>query len=87
LLAARTLARPHAPSPLAHAQERIRSGKELAAAKKLEDGLALRRNVEQRQREKEEEQRAKDAIRVKLGGWPGRAGPGWSWGWRGWRES
>ncbi|KAK9803636.1 hypothetical protein WJX72_007545 [[Myrmecia] bisecta] len=47
-------------------QERIRSGKELLAAKRLEDELRLKRNVEERRREKEEEARARGRIRQKL---------------------
>lgn len=37
------------------------------AAKKLEDDLRLKRNLEERKREKEEEARAKEKIRLKLG--------------------
>lgn len=47
-------------------QERVRSGKELLAAKKLEQEGALRRNVEDRAREKREEQKARERIRAKL---------------------
>jgi len=47
-------------------QERIRSGKELTEAKRLEDELSLKRNVEQRRAEKEEMDRARAAIRVKI---------------------
>ena len=47
-------------------QERIRSGKELVEAKKLEDELSLKRNIEQRRAEKEEMDRARAAIRVKI---------------------
>lgn len=47
-------------------QERIRSGKELTEAKKLEDELSLKRNIEQRRAEKEEMDRARAAIRVKI---------------------
>ena len=48
-------------------KERIRSGKELLEAKRKEDDLKLKRNLEARRIEKEEEQRARDKIRVKLG--------------------
>lgn len=48
-------------------KERIRSGKELLEAKRKEDDLKLKRNLEMRRIEKEEEQRARDRIRVKLG--------------------
>lgn len=48
-------------------KERIRSGKELLEAKRKEDDLKLKRNLELRRIEKEEEQRARDRIRVKLG--------------------
>eukprot|EP00197_Chlamydomonas_leiostraca_P003967 CAMPEP_0202869798 /NCGR_PEP_ID=MMETSP1391-20130828/13304_1 /ASSEMBLY_ACC=CAM_ASM_000867 /TAXON_ID=1034604 /ORGANISM="Chlamydomonas leiostraca, Strain SAG 11-49" /LENGTH=316 /DNA_ID=CAMNT_0049550181 /DNA_START=6 /DNA_END=956 /DNA_ORIENTATION=- len=47
-------------------RERIRAGKELLAAKKKEDEGAMKRMVEQRQREKEEEARAKEKIRKQL---------------------
>lgn len=47
-------------------KERIRSGKELLEAKRKEDDLKLKRNLELRRIEKEEEQRARDRIRVKL---------------------
>lgn len=47
-------------------QERIRSGKELLEAKKLEDELSLKRNAEQRAAEKAEMDRARAAIRVKI---------------------
>lgn len=48
-------------------KERIRAGKELLEAKRKEDDLKLKRNLEMRRIEKEEEQRARDRIRVKLG--------------------
>lgn len=48
-------------------KERIRAGKELLEAKRKEDDLKLKRNLELRRIEKEEEQRARDRIRVKLG--------------------
>lgn len=48
-------------------KERIRAGKELLEAKRKEDDLKLKRNLEARRIEKEEEQRARDKIRVKLG--------------------
>lgn len=48
-------------------KERIRSGKELLEAKRKEDDLQLKRNLELRRIEKAEEQRARDKIRVKLG--------------------
>ena len=48
-------------------KERIRSGKELLEAKRKEDDLKLKRNLELRRIEKEEEARARDKIRVKLG--------------------
>ena len=48
-------------------KERIQSGKELLEAKRKEDDLKLKRNLELRRIEKEEEQRARDRIRVKLG--------------------
>ncbi|KAL3157720.1 hypothetical protein ABBQ32_012149 [Trebouxia sp. C0010 RCD-2024] len=47
-------------------KERIRAGKELLEAKRKEDDLKLKRNLEMRRIEKEEEQRARDRIRVKL---------------------
>lgn len=47
-------------------QERVRSGKELLAAKKLEEEGVFRRNVEDRAREKKEEQKARERIRAKL---------------------
>ena len=48
-------------------RDRIRYGKELQAAKREEDSLALKRNLEARRIEKEEERRAREKIRVKLG--------------------
>ena len=48
-------------------KERIRSGKELLEAKRKEDDLKLKRNLELRRIEKEEEARAREKIRVKLG--------------------
>ena len=48
-------------------KERIRAGKELLEAKRKEDDLKLKRNLEARRIEKEEEQRARDKIRLKLG--------------------
>ncbi len=48
-------------------KDRIRYGKELQAAKREEDSLALKRNLEARRIEKEEERKARDKIRVKLG--------------------
>ena len=48
-------------------KERIRAGKELLEAKRKEDDLKLKRNLEMRRIEKAEEQRARDKIRVKLG--------------------
>ena len=48
-------------------QERIRSGKEMAAAKRQEEDLRLKRNLELRRIEKEEEERARARIRAKLG--------------------
>jgi hypothetical protein len=48
-------------------QERVRSGKELLAAKRQEDDLKLKRNLELRRIEKEEEARARERIKVKLG--------------------
>ena len=50
--------------------ERIRAGKELLQAKRLEDELRLKRNLEERQREKAEVARAKEKIRIKLGSSP-----------------
>ena len=50
-------------------QERIRSGKEMAAAKRQEEDLRLKRNLELRRIEKEEEDRARARIRAKLGEW------------------
>ena len=47
-------------------QERIRSGKELLKAKKLEEELQLKRNLEARRIEKEEAARAKARINEKL---------------------
>lgn len=46
--------------------ERIRAGKELVEAKKLEEELSLKRNAEQRAAEKDEMDRARAAIRVKI---------------------
>ena len=51
-------------------KERIRSGKELGAAKRLEEELQLKRNLEARRIEKEEEQRAREKIKAKLGAFP-----------------
>ncbi len=51
-------------------KDRIRYGKELQAAKREEDALALKRNLEARRIEKEEERKARDKIRVKLGAQP-----------------
>ena len=48
-------------------KDRIRYGKELQAAKREEDALALKRNLEARRIEKEEERRAREKIRLKLG--------------------
>lgn len=53
-------------------KERIRSGKELGAAKRLEEELQLKRNLEARRIEKEEEQRAREKIKAKLGAPPSR---------------
>eukprot|EP00884_Botryococcus_braunii_P020187 jgi/Botrbrau1/6852/Bobra.152_2s0012.1 len=47
-------------------QERVRAGKELLAAKRQEDDLKLKRNLELRRIEKEEEARARERIRQKL---------------------
>lgn len=47
-------------------KERVRSGKELLAAKRVEEDQERRRNIAWRQREKEEEARAREKIRVKL---------------------
>ena len=47
-------------------QERIRSGKELTEAKKLEDELSLKRNIEQRRAEKEEMDRARARSESRL---------------------
>ena len=47
-------------------QERIRSGKELLAAKKLEDDLTLKRNAEARAAEKKEMDSAREKIRLKI---------------------
>ena len=48
-------------------KDRIRYGKELQAAKREEDALALKRNLEARRIEKEEERKAREKIRMKLG--------------------
>lgn len=48
-------------------QERVRFGKEIQAAQKLESDLQLKRNMDARRIEKEETARAKEKIRVKLG--------------------
>ena len=48
-------------------KDRIRYGKELQVAKREEDALALKRNLEARRIEKEEERRAREKIRLKLG--------------------
>ena len=47
-------------------KERIRSGKELLAAKRVEEDQERRRNIDWRRREKEEEARAREKIRLKL---------------------
>lgn len=47
-------------------RERIRMSKEMQAAKRKEDDLALKRNYEARQREKDEAKKAKEKIRQKL---------------------
>lgn len=47
-------------------QERIRAGKELVEAKRMEDELSLKRNAEQRAAEKEEMERARAKIRAKI---------------------
>lgn len=47
-------------------QERLRSGRELAAAARQEEELRLKRQIEERRREKEEEERAREKIRTKL---------------------
>jgi len=47
-------------------KERIRMGKELQAAKRIEEDQERRRNIAWRQREKEEEAKAKEKIRIKL---------------------
>ena len=52
-------------------KERIRAGKELGQAKREEEGLQLKRNLESRRIEKEEERRARDKIKIKLGEWVG----------------
>jgi hypothetical protein len=44
-----------------------RAGKELALAARQEDDLKLKRLVEARRLEKEEEARAREKIRIKLG--------------------
>lgn len=48
-------------------KERVRAGKELLEAKRKEEDLQLKRNLELRRIEKAEEARARDKIRVKLG--------------------
>lgn len=47
-------------------KERVRSGKELLAAKRTEEDQERRRNIAWRQREKEEEAKARDRIKQKL---------------------
>ena len=47
--------------------EARRATKELMAAQRQEEELRLKRNIEERAREKAEEARARDKIRVKLG--------------------
>lgn len=47
-------------------KERVRAGKELLAAKRVEEDQERRRNIDWRRREKEEEERAREKIRVKL---------------------
>uniref|UniRef100_A0A1D2A6T0 UBA domain-containing protein n=2 Tax=Auxenochlorella protothecoides TaxID=3075 RepID=A0A1D2A6T0_AUXPR len=47
-------------------QERIRSGKELAAAARLEAELKLKRSMEARRLEKEEERKARERVREML---------------------
>ena len=42
-------------------------GRPARQAKRQEDELRLKRNIEERRREKEEEARAREKIRVKLG--------------------
>ena len=47
-------------------KERIRMGKEIQAAKRIDEDQERRRNLAWRQREKEEEAKARERIRVKL---------------------
>jgi hypothetical protein len=47
-------------------KERIRSGKELLAAKRIEEDQERKRNIDWRRREKEEEAAAREKIRLKL---------------------
>jgi hypothetical protein len=47
-------------------KERVRAGKELLAAKRVEEDQERRRNIEWRKREKEEEAKAREKIRLKL---------------------
>ncbi|KAK9831953.1 hypothetical protein WJX81_002741 [Elliptochloris bilobata] len=46
--------------------ERIRAGRELLQAKRQEDDLKLKRNIEERRREKAEDERAREKIRAKV---------------------
>ncbi len=47
-------------------KERIRAGKELLAAKRVEEDQERKRNIAWRQREKEEEAKAREKIKAKL---------------------
>lgn len=47
-------------------KERVRAGKELMAAKRLEEESTRKRFIEEKKREKEEERQAREKIRIKL---------------------
>ena len=55
--------------------EQRRATKELMAAQRLEDEQRLKKNLDERMRAKQEEARARDKIRLKLGAPPGSPCP------------
>ena len=55
--------------------EQRRATKELMAAQRLEDEQRLKRSLDERMRAKQEEARARDKIRLKLGAPPGSPPP------------
>ena len=56
--------------------EQRRATKELMAAQRLEDEQRLKKSLDERMRAKQEEARARDKIRLKLGALPGSPLPG-----------